>query len=97
MDIQLDPKHKLTTDRWNYIIREKCIQKTDTKKRKSGEIYWKGILFYPKLSQVIQGYSEYFLRSCDANNLESLEEAVSRLCGLMRDVRAVLKLEESKA
>jgi hypothetical protein len=89
MNIQLDPNHKMTSDRWNFIIREKRVQKSDTKKRKKGEIYWEAILFYPKLSQAIQGWSEYFLRSGETNSLESLEDAVRALYELLGDVKGV--------
>ena len=86
MNIQLDPNHKLTSDKHNYIIEKKSIIQ---KGKNKGEIAWKPILFYPRLQQALQGYSERFLREGDCNSLESLEASIHGLYELIEGVKEV--------
>lgn len=89
MNIQLDPNHRLTSDKHNFIIEQRGIYKKDNKQGKKGEEFWTAILFYPFLYQAVRGYSERFLRESSVTTLAGLNEAVRGLQELVEDVRGV--------
>lgn len=86
MNIQLDPNHRLTTDKHNYIIEQKCVYE---KGKNIGETYWRQILYYPQLHQAIGGYCERFLRESSVTTTQGLNEAVRGLSELVEDVKGV--------
>ena len=84
MNIQLNPKHRLTSDKHNYIIEVLSIPK---KGKDKGKEMWSAQAFYPKLSQALQGYSERFLREGEANSLRELNTSIRALYGLCASVK----------
>ncbi len=86
MNIQLDPNHRLTTDKHNYIIEVMSVPK---KGKDKGKEMWSAQAFYPTLPQALQGYSERFLREGLPNSLEELNTSIRALYELCASVKEV--------
>ena len=84
MDIILDDNHKLTSDKYNYIIKERKIYEKGDKK---GEVYWKQLFFYPKLEQAVAGYCEHFLLESSLSTLDGLGDAVRGLRSIVESIK----------
>ena len=69
MEIQLDDKHRISSDLRNYIIQKKAV------KKKTGQIYWKSEHFYRTINALLKDYREMRLRSC--KDIDSFEDYIN--------------------
>jgi len=61
MELEIDKKYRITSDKYQWIIQEKRTRK--------GKIDWKSISYYPSIEQAIQGLGELMVRLSDAKTL----------------------------
>ena len=61
MELEIDNKYRITSDKYQWMIQEKRTRK--------GKIDWKSISYYPSIEQAIQGLGELMVRLSDAKTL----------------------------
>ena len=61
MELEIDKKYRITSDKYQWIIQEKRTRK--------GKIDWTSISYYPSIEQAIQGLGELMVRLSDAKTL----------------------------
>jgi len=61
MELEIDNKYRITSDKYQWMIQEKRTRK--------GEIDWKSVSYYPSIEQAIQGLGELMVRLSDAKTL----------------------------
>jgi len=61
MELEINNKYRITSDKYQWMIQEKRTRK--------GKIDWKSVSYYPSIEQAIQGLGEMLVRLSDAKTL----------------------------
>ena len=61
MELEINKKYRITSDKYQWIIQEKRTRK--------GKIDWTSISYYTSIEQAIQGLGELMVRLSDAKTL----------------------------
>ena len=88
MNIPITDTFRLSTDAYNFIIQEEVTVKSGKTK---GEKHWVSHGYYNTIDNAMRGLCRRFMLDSEANSLDELKTLISKLSGLVEDVRGAIE------